>query len=423
MRIDSLKDFLEVQKQYSELIIALYTRRKLEPVSFREAVELCGGDEKGEAKLLSFLNSRRLGIETDSGIILDPTLRQSYERIMHTNTTINDDVIARIRPDVERICEEWDECENAQDKQVIVTELYQTLEQIPDGLEHSISDLARFTEEQYKAAISFRLKRAKLESLAKQARQIQRLLDESHKLLSDDSHKLRTVILRDPEVDTSLIPHILNRAKVQLVLSSKALIAVTSRLQEYISKVERASRVAKRAHLLAKKIYDGTINAETNFLEALEVYDDIGIKGETYIMVDKYDIPSIAECGLYGDKLADIASDKLVATDTKRVSPAIDIEEETSTLSQESSFYRPDYKVFFRSFMAQGIDLFSYIMGFEFPEDVSILQRLELYLYFCSAPEYGTSLDFAPGEYGTYTYTTERTGEPVTLEYQIVNAH
>ena len=126
MRIDSLKDFLDAQRQYSELIIALYTRRKLEPVSYREAIELCGGDEKGEAKLISFLNSKRLGIETDSGIILDPTLRQAYERIMHTNTTINDDVISRIRPDVEQICEQWDDCENAQDKQVLVTELYQT---------------------------------------------------------------------------------------------------------------------------------------------------------------------------------------------------------------------------------------------------------------------------------------------------------
>lgn len=423
MRIDSLKDFLDAQRQYSELIIALYTRRKLEPVSYREAIELCGGDEKGEAKLISFLTSKRLGIETDSGIILDPTLRQAYERIMHTNTTINDDVISRIRPDVEQICEQWDDCENAQDKQVLVTELYQTLEQIPDGLEQSISDLSRFTEEQYKAAISFRLKRAKLESLARQARQIQRLLDESHKLLSDDTHKLRTVILKDPEVDSSLIPHILNRAKSQLVLSSKALIAVTSRLQEYISKVERASRVAKRAHLLARKIYDGTINAETDFLEVLEQYDESGIKGETYIMVDKYDIPSIAESGLYSEKLADIAAERLAGQDIKRVSPSIDFDEETSPAPQEASFYRPDYNVFFRSFMAQGKDLFAFIMGYEFPEEVSIVQRLELFLYYCSAPEYGTSLDFAPGEYGTYKYNAERTGEPVILDYQIVNAH
>ena len=420
MRIDSLKDFLEVQKQYAELIVALYTRRNLAPVSYREAVELCGGDDKGEAKLHSFLVARRLGIETDTGIVLDPTLRQAYERVMHTNTTLNDEVISHIRPEVEKYCEQWDDCQTTRDKQVVFTDLYQTIERIPDGLEQSISDLSRFMEEQYKAAISFKLKRAKLEALSKQAGQIQRLLDESHRLLSDDSHKIRTVIARDRDVNGSLLTHLLHRAKLQLHLSSESLVAVTRRLQEYISKVERASCVAKRAHLLARMIREETLNSETNFLDIVDEYNDIGIKGETYIKIDKVDVISMAEDGLYSDIFADIAAGNIYARETRKASPSIDIDEDPAP--GQIAFYRPNYKTFFRSFAAQRKDLFIFIMDYDFPEAMPMGQRIELFLYFCSSPEYGTSLDFEPGEYGTYSYVSDRTGEPIVLDYQIVKA-
>lgn len=422
MRIDSLKDFLEVQKQFSELLVALYSRRNLEPLSYREAMDICGGEEKGEAKLQAFLNSRRLGIETESGIVLDPTLRQAYERIMHTNMTLNDDVISHIRPEVERLCEEWDACSNAQEKRRLAEELYRTLDRIPEGLETSISDLSRFMEEQYKAAISFSLKRAKLLSLAKQANQIQRLMDESHRLLSDDSHKLRTVILKDPDIDSSLLSTVLTRAKSQLLISSSALIEVTRRLQEYISKVERASRIAKRAHLIGQKIRNDALYNETTFPEAVQEVSTGGIKGETYVKVDMFDIMSIAEEGQYNHFLARIASGDISGRDPQKVSPPIDFKEIESSMPLEPVYYRPDYRALLLSFIGQRKDLFSFIMGYDFPQDVLIGQRVEIFLYFCSSPDFAQSFDFPPGEFGTYRYRSELSGKNLLLEYQIVKA-
>ena len=422
MRIDSLKEFLEVQKQYAELLIALYSRRNLEPLSYREALDICGGEEKGEAKLQAFLNSRRLGIETESGIVLDPTLRQAYERIMHTNMTLNDDVISHIRPEVERLCEEWDACSNAQEKRRTAEELYRTLDRIPEGLETSISDLSRFMEEQYKAAISFSLKRAKLLSLAKQANQIQRLMDESHRLLSDDSHKLRTVILKDPDIDSSLLSTVLIRAKAQLLTSSSALIEVTRRLQEYISKVERASRIAKRAHLIGQKIRNDALSNETTFPEAVKEVFTSGIKGETYVMVDKVDVMSIAEEGTYNHFLAEISAGTISGREVQKVSPPINFEEIENSAPTEPVFYRPDYRALLLSFIGQRKDLFSFILNYDFPQEVPTGQRVEIFLYFCSSPEFAQSLDFPPGQYGSYRYRSERSGKNLLLEYQIVKA-
>jgi len=422
MNIDSLKDFLDSQRRFDDLIIALYQNRNLGGISYETAMEICGGEEKNaEAKLKTFLSTKRLGLETDTGIILDPLLRDVYEKILHSNVLLSDEAVSMIRPEVENLCSEWDACETILDKKDIISRLYQVLERIPSGLEQSIANLTRLMEEDYKAAISLSLKRAKLNTLAEKAKQIQRLLDESHGLLSDESHKLRTVILRDPEANTFLLSDVLSRAKNEVFAASESLIEVTRRLQEYISKVERATRVAKRTHLLAKKISYGTLETETTFLDVIKQYEDIGRKSETYVMVNKVDIPSLVEEGLYLDELFLIATGALQGKEVNRSAPAIDFDEVNSRPDNEMTAFRPSYKKLFRSFGAQGKDLFSFIINYDFSKDVSIWQRIEIFTYFCASPEFQRMLDFESGKRGDYIYTSPVSGKRISLNYQIVN--
>ncbi len=422
MRIDSLKEFLDLQRRYDDLIIALYQHRNLGGIPYESALELCGGEEKnGEAKLKTFLSAKRLGLETDAGIILDPLLRDVYEKVLHSNILLSDEAVSRIRPEVEKLCNEWDACESVLDKRNLISELYQVLERIPSGLEQSIGDLTRMMEEDYKAAISLSLKRAKLNALAVRAKQIQKLLDESHNLLSDETHKLRTVILRDPEANTFMISDVLARAKNQLHDSSESLIEVTRRLQEYISKVERATRVAKRAHLLAKKISYGTLETETTFLDVIKQYEDTGRKSETYVKVSKVDVPALVEEGRFTDELMLIASGELLGKEVNRTAPAIDFEQAKARPEKERIPYRPDYRKLFRSFSAQGKDLFSFLIDYDFRADVPVWQRIELFAYYCASPEFQRTLDFPAGKTGHYIYTSPLSGKRISLDYQIAN--
>lgn len=422
MNVDSLKDFLETQRRYDALLIALYQHRNLGGISYESAIEILGGEEKNaEAKLKTFLAVKRLGLELDTGIILDPLLRDVYEKVLHSNVLLSDDAISRIRPEVENLCNEWDSCETANDKRSLISSLYQVLERIPSGLEQSIGDLTRLMEEDYKAAISLSLKRAKLNTLAERAKQIQKLLEESHQLLSDDTHKLRTVILRDPEAITYMISNVLSRAKDQLFTASESLIEVTRRLQEYISKVERATRVAKRAHLLSKKMSYGTLETETTFLDVIRQYEDIGRKSETYVMVNKVDVPSLIEEGRFIDELLQIASGELQGKEVNRSAPAIDFSEVNARPDREITPFRPDYRKLFRSFSAQGNDLFSFLIDYDFKKDVPTWQRIELFSYYCASREFQPLLEFAAGKTGNYLYTSPVSGRQISLDYQIVN--
>lgn len=276
-------------------------------------------------------------------------------------------------------------------------------------------------EEDYKAAISLSLKRAKLNTLAERAKQIQKLLEESHQLLSDDTHKLRTVILRDPEAITYMISNVLSRAKDQLFTASESLIEVTRRLQEYISKVERATRVAKRAHLLSKKMSYGTQETETTFLDVIRQYEDIGRKSETYVMVNKVDVPSLIEEGRFIDELLQIASGELQGKEVNRSAPAIDFSEVNARPDREITPFRPDYRKLFRSFSAQGNDLFSFLIDYDFKKDVPTWQRIELFSYYCASREFQPLLEFAAGKTGNYLYTSPVSGRQISLDYQIVN--
>ena len=422
MNIEGLKDFLETQRRYDDLLIALYQHRNLGGVPYESAIEILGGEEKNaEAKLKTFLAVKRLGLEIDTGIILDPLLRDVYEKVLHSNVLLSDDAISRIRPEVEILCSEWDACETANDKRNLISSLYQVLERIPSGLEQSIGDLTRLMEEDYKAAISLSLKRAKLNTLAERAKQIQKLLEESHQLLSDDSHKLRTVIMRDPEANTYMISNVLVRAKDQLFAASESLIEVTRRLQEYISKVERATRVAKRAHLLSKKMSYGTLETETTFLDVIRQYEDIGRKSETYVMVNKVDVPSLIEEGRFIDELLQIASGELQGKEVNRSAPAIDFLEVNARPDRGHAPFRPDYRKLFRSFSAQGKDLFSFLIDYDFKEDVPTWQRIELFSFYCASREFQPLLDFAAGKTGNYLYTSPASGRHISLDYQIVN--
>lgn len=422
MKIDGIKDFLDIQRQYADLLVSLYSYRNLGGVSYQSVVELLGGEEKSaDAKLRNFLSIRKLGLDTEGGIVLDPVLRDAYERILSTSRTISEEAISRIRPDVERLCEQWDSCSDASDKMYVLTELYRTLDRIPSGLQQSISDITRFMEEDYKAAISFRLKRARLRTLLQQVTSIQRLLDESHALLSDRSHKLRTVILADREVDSAAVSIVLRLASEQIASSSASLLEVTRRLQEYITKVERASRIAKKAHLLSRKITYDTLTTETNFMDCVLSYAQDGIKNETYLRADKYDVVSLVEEGNYNDILHAIATGSISGEKVRREAPSIDIAGALAPPEDDKVLFRPDYKTIFRAFRAQGRDLFSFLMDYGFGVDVDPWQRLEIYLYFCTSPQYSRSLEFVPGRSGTYTIETSPGGKAYEITYQFVS--
>ena len=422
MKLDGIKDFLDVQRQYSDLLISLYSYRNLGGVSYDSALELLGGEEKSaDAKLRNFLTIRKLGLDTEGGILLDPVLRDAYERVLSTNRNISEEAISRIRPDVERLCEQWDSCTDSSDKRYIVTELYRTLDRIPSGLQQSVNDLSRFMEEDYKAAISFKLKRARLRTLLQQATSIQKLLDESHALLSDRSHKLRTVILTDREIDSTALSIVLRRASEQISLSSASLLEVTRRLQEYITKVERASRIAKKVHLISKKIAYDTLTTETNFMDSILSYSESGIKNETYIKVDKFDVVALAEEGNFNDVLYAIANGTISGERIKKDAPAIDMAGALAPPKEGVTLFHPDYRTIFRAFRAQGRDLFSFVMDYTFPVEVGAWQRLEIYLYFCTSPQYSRSLDFVPGRSGTYNIVSPSSGRTFEITYQFVN--
>ena len=98
----------------------------------------------------------------------------------------------------------------------------------------------------------------------------------------------------------------INQTNRQIRISSNALIELTRRLQEYISKVERASRLVKKARFIAGKIRQGTHMAETNFSELTERYYYSGIKAQSNLLVKKFDTNFIIEEGKFNNILLEI---------------------------------------------------------------------------------------------------------------------
>ena len=138
-------------------------------------------------------------------------------------------------------------------------------------------------------------------------------------------------------------------------------------------------------------------------------------------MVNKVDVPSLIEEGRFIDELIQIASGELQGKEINRSAPAIDFSEINTRPDRDQIPFRPDYRKLFRSFCAQGKDLFSFLIDYDFNETVPTWQRIELFAYYCASREFQPLLDFAAGKTGNYLYTSPVSGKQISLDYQIVN--
>lgn len=415
-----IRDFIEEQNKYKLLLVSLYQNRNLGGIAYPTAIELCNKSSKkdnGEVLLDNFIRRSRMGVEMEGGVVLDPLLRDFYERILENSHSFDAESVGRIRSEIERLCSEWDEAVDARDKRYLVGELYRVLDRIPSSLEQGVGDLSRLTDEEYKAAISFQLKKAKLVTILDRVAELHGLLDESHALLSDDTHRLRTVVMTDPDIDTKMLESVLRRAKSQTAVSSQALVELTHRLQDYIAKVERASRLVKRVRFAAKKLAQGTLNTETNFLDVMDVYEDIGIKGETYIKSSYFDIDAIIEDGRYVDMLIAIR-DGDTPGNKKMDEKPIDLSAEMAHPQDFSIPFNPNYKRLMRSFCAQGTDLFMFIFDYDFKKEVSHDRRLAIYLFLSTAVDFHGMLKDT-GRTGEYRYVSDIDGRNLVVQYRI----
>ncbi len=111
------------------------------------------------------------------------------------------------------------------------------------------------------------------------------------------------------------------------------------------------------------------------------------------------------------------------ARETNRTAPAIDFNEVNARPDKEHIPYRPDYRKLFRSFSAQGKDLFSFLIDYDFNVSVPVWERIEIFTFFCASKEYQQQLSFAAGKTGNYIYTSPVSGRRISLDYQIVNNH
>lgn len=403
MYFENIKDFIEKQYSFRSLIQGLFQYRFQGGLTYAQALERCGG-ETNEIKLSNFLNSARMGIETESGIMLDPELKNLYERILDVSERISDDV-SRIRPEIEEICQEWESCVDAKDKKRLVSDLYLVLDSIPSSLQRSLSDIRRITEDEYKSALSMSLKKAKLKALLERVVKIHSFLDESYSLLSDQDHPLRTVILVDREVDSSVLSLILRRAVSEVLISSRVLTELTFHIQDYISRVERATRLCRKIRYVSKKISAGTLVSETNFEDVLAQYEEIGVKGETYCTRGRFNLEDIIEDGRFVEDLCKIRDEDyssfVVSSDQVEPFDFNSMEKEKAG----KSLFVPSYQVLFRSFKAQGRDLMSFLMDYDFHGEILPRQRYQMYLFYVTSAEHYRRMrvtdDFAEMQYSS----------------------
>lgn len=411
-----ISDFIDTQRRFKDLLVSLYTYKDQNGIPFADALDYCGGDE-GELDI--FTQRKRMGVETGGNIVLDPTLKEIYEMVLHAGTYINADAVGFVG-EVETICSQWEKAENARDKNYLLNELYRILDRIPYSLEQSISDISRITEEDYKSAISFSLKKAKLLAILEKVKKVQALINEGYDLLSNHNHKLHVLVFRDSEVDSSLVSHVVLLALRQISKASESLVEITRRLQVYITRIERASRMVRRIRLVSKKIRDSRLETDTNFIERVQEYGQpVTVRKGTYFY-GRHDLRELIESGKYNELLLRIQAGDITGKKSIIIPPPIDFETLNKLTEEAVKPFTPKYKTIFRAFLAQGKDLFSFINDYNYGVELRMEEKINLFSFFLSMPTFSDRLEAQPGAFDTVHYVSSRTGIKLVFQYPII---
>ncbi len=366
----NLKELIRGLQTGGKLLVDMFNKRKTVAIRYDDAVDTLDGDENK----LRFLISHGVIVQTDNTLELDDNYLHFFENVLEVNEDINVESVRQYIDRLQLSIDSYLAADSDQRRRQFLRDIRHTLRSIDLTTHRNIIDMKRNVENTYKQEPNYRLKKIRLVDFDRKSRDIGELIKQTEQLLDQQTVFFRTAM-------DALLQQTVHDVSVGLGESAHALIDIQKQIIDYLNRIEYQNRIVRKVRALKYLKDQFMIEESTNVGAVLSGHNPVWMEpaARYSTKVSVAYLQNSNEALTILSNLRRQLKHKTIVN--KRLSGQID---KTCLSMQQESMHVFNHQELFNAFKAQGSDLFTFVLNYDFHVETNLEDRLVLYLQLAS---------------------------------------
>ncbi len=367
----SIKELINTLSWAKELLSEMFEKRKSFAYKYEQAIEILEEDK------VEFLIEQGLIRRNGSFVEIDDQFLQFFEQILEVNEEINTSYINENIQQLKQNINYYLQENNESRKYGYLKAVKSTLRKIGRITIRNIVDLNRNIETTFKTEPNYKIKISKLENYDKKREDINNLIQQTERLLTDDEITFFKIAL-DEELKQIAI-----QLRGQLQEGRHNLIEVQKQIIDFLNQIKYQSKVLEKIRQVKYLKDQFEIRSKTNINEVLS-------KNNAILFETRPVYPLKLSLELLQN---DEAYESILKINRKKksgVKPQLPVAGEISEEYLQTEIeneIRINIEEIGNGFLASGNNLFDFVINYQYPKGLSFEEKLIIYCQLISIYE------------------------------------
>ena len=352
------------------LLADMFSKRKTIAIRYDDAVETLDGNEQ----ILQYLIRHGVIIQNAESLELDDAYQTFFENVLDINEDINVASVEQYVKTLKLNIDSWLATDSDKRKAQFMRAIRHTFRNIDLVTRKNVIDLKRNIDITFKQQPDFNVKKLRLNYFDEKRQQIVSLISETNKIIEQQTIFFKTAM----DVDLMMT---VNEVRMGLRETTHGLIAIGAQIIDYLNRIDYQSRIVRKIRQL-KYMRDQQMLADSTDIEqVLGAVNDVWMEPRnryrTFVSLDflrnedgaidilQYVRRRLSKKTIIRSRLAGKIDDNYLHT-------AIDVQ------------HMFNHRELINSFLAQSVDLFTFIWNYPFQTEATEEERLVLFLQLAS---------------------------------------
>ena len=352
------------------LLADMFSKRKTIAIRYDDAVETLDGNEQ----ILQYLIRHGVIIQNAESLELDDAYQTFFENVLDINEDINVASVEQYVKTLKLNIDSWLVTDSDKRKAQFMRAIRHTFRNIDLVTRKNVIDLKRNIDITFKQEPDFKVKKLRLNDFDEKRQHIVSLISETNKIIEQQTIFFKTAM----DVDLMMT---VNEVRMGLRETTHGLIAIGAQIIDYLNRIDYQSRIVRKIRQL-KYMRDQQMLADSTDIEQVlgnvnDAWMEPRNRYRTFVSLDflrnedgaidilQYVRRRLSKKTIIRSRLAGKIDDNYLHT-------ATDVQ------------HMFNHRELINSFLAQSVDLFTFIWNYPFQTETTEEERLVLFLQLAS---------------------------------------
>ena len=352
------------------LLADMFSKRKTVAIRYDDAVETLDGNES----TLQFLIRHGVIVQNADSLELDDAYQKFFENVLDINEDINVASVEQYVKTLRLNIDSWLATDSDKRKAQFMREIRHTFRNIDLVTRKNVIDLKRNIDTTYKQEPDFKVKKLRLNDFDEKRKHIVDLISETDKIIDQQTIFFKTAM----DVDLMMT---VNEVRMGLRETTHGLIAIGGQIIDYLNRIDYQSHIVRKIRQLKYMRDQQMLTDSTDILKRLGNVNDVWMEPQnryrTFVSLDflrnedsAIDILQHVRRRLWKKTIIH-----------SRLAGRID-DNYLHTATDERHIF--NHQELINSFLAQSVDLFTFVWNYPFQTETTEEERLVLFLQLAS---------------------------------------